>query len=179
MIWRFIWGGSAREQDVPRGALHGEIWYISIGPGETGKARMIECAFVGVLGRDAEVRTSAKGRQHLKMNVRCAEGDDAQWVSTLSFDEQAIQQACAFLKGCKIYIEGRISMNEWQDQSGAKRFGLAAIANHSRLVAIGRHRPRDQGDNGYRQAAARWQRGDDVKRSSMAPTSDLDDEIPF
>jgi hypothetical protein len=39
-------------------------------------------------------------------------------------------------KGAKVYVEGRISMNEWQDQSGAKRFGLAAMANYSRLVQI-------------------------------------------
>jgi single-stranded DNA-binding protein len=139
---------------------------------------MIECAFVGVLGRDAEVKSSAKGRQYLKLNLRVAEGDDAQWVSTLSFDPEAIPQAARFMKGCKIYVEGRINMNEWQDQAGGKRFGLAAIANYSRLVAIGRHRRRDDDNGGSRQAAARRQRGDDVRRSSMIP-SDPDDEIPF
>jgi single-stranded DNA-binding protein len=142
---------------------------------------MIECAFVGMLGRDAEVRSSAKGRQYLKLNLRVAENDDAQWVSTLSFDPEAIPQGGTFLKGCKVYIEGRISMNEWTDQAGGKRFGLAAIANYSRLVQIGRHGQRDQGgDNGDQQAAARRQRGDDgVKRSSMIPTSDRDDDLPF
>jgi hypothetical protein len=61
-----------------------------------------------------------------------------------------------------------------------KRFGLAAIANYSRLVQIGRHRPRDQGGhNGYRQAAARRQRGDDVKRSSVIPTNEPDDDLRF
>jgi single-stranded DNA-binding protein len=80
-------------------------------------ASMIECASVGVLGKDAEVRASAKGRRYVKMNLRVAENDDAQWVSVLSFDPDAIPQAGTFLKGCKIYIEGRISMNEWTDQA--------------------------------------------------------------
>jgi hypothetical protein len=70
-------------------------------------------------------------------------------------------------------------LNEWTDQAGAKRFGLAAIANLSKLVAIGRHRRRDDDNGGYRQAAARRTRGDDTKRSSMIPTTDPDDEIPF
>jgi hypothetical protein len=124
----------------------------------------IECAFTGVLGRDGELKTSGKGKSYLKLNLRVAEADDAQWVSAISFDPDAVPQAGTFV------IEDRIAMNEWTGQDGAKRFGLAAIANFSRLVAIGRHRPRDH-DNGHRQAAAR--RRDDTKRSepSMAGRS--------
>jgi hypothetical protein len=59
---------------------------------------MIECAFVGVLGRDGEVKTSGKGKSYLKLNLRVAEADDAQWVSVLSFDPEAIPQAGMFVK---------------------------------------------------------------------------------
>jgi hypothetical protein len=48
----------------------------------------IECVFIGVLGRDAEVKNSLRGKPHLKLNLRVAEGDDAQWVSVLSFDAE-------------------------------------------------------------------------------------------
>jgi single-stranded DNA-binding protein len=81
------------------------------------------------------------------------------------------------VKGAKVYIEGRISMNEWQDQSGVKRFGLAAIANYSRLVQIGRHRASDA-DNGHRQAAARQR--DDAKRSEPVCNGPVyDDPLEF
>jgi len=178
MIWRCICGRQRSWMHRGRVALGNLVYFDRFG--REGTARMIECAFIGVLGRDAEVKTSGKGRQYLKMDLRVAENDDAQWVTTLSFDPNAIPLAGTFVKGAKVYVEGRISMNEWQDQSGAKRFGLAAIANHSRLVAIGRHRPRDQGDNGYRQAAARRTRGDDTKRSAPVYSGPVpDDDFPF
>jgi hypothetical protein len=65
-------------------------------------------------------------------------------------------------------------MNEWQDQSGAKRFGLVAIANYSRLVQIGRHRTRDQ-DNGHWQGAVR--RRDGTRQSYGGPV--YDDPLEF
>jgi single-stranded DNA-binding protein len=113
------------------------------------------------------------------MNRRVAENDDAQWVSTLSFDEQAIAQADSFEKGAKVYCEGRLRLNEWQGDDGKKRSGLAAIANYSRLVAIGRHRQRGNGE--HRTAAARRTRGDgdNVRKSVRAYGSDPDDAIPW
>jgi single-stranded DNA-binding protein len=91
----------------------------------------IECAFVGVLGREAEVKTSGRGKLYLKLNLRVAEGDDVQWVSVLSFDDQVVAQAGTFTKGSKCYVEGRISLNEWTAPDGKKRTGLACRANHT------------------------------------------------
>jgi hypothetical protein len=51
---------------------------------------MIECVFVGVLERDAKVKSSAKCRSYVKMNLRVAKADRAQWVSVLSCDPEAI-----------------------------------------------------------------------------------------
>jgi single-stranded DNA-binding protein len=97
---------------------------------------MIEAAFVGVLGRDAEVKTSAKGTRYLKLNARVGDGDGAEWVSVLAFDEAAVPMAERF-------VEGKISLNEWNDQDGEKRHGLALMASHCRLAQIGR---RNSGD---------------------------------
>jgi hypothetical protein len=49
----------------------------------------IECAFVGVLGRDAESRTSKAGKPYLKLNCRVGDGDGGQWVSIMLFGELA------------------------------------------------------------------------------------------
>jgi hypothetical protein len=59
---------------------------------------VIEAAFIGTLGRDAEVKTSGKGKSYLKLDVGVAEGDDAVWVSTLSFDEEAIARSASFTR---------------------------------------------------------------------------------
>jgi single-stranded DNA-binding protein len=141
----------------------------------------IEAAFIGVLGRDGEVKNSSRGKSYLKLNLRVAEGDDAQWVSTLSFDPDAIAQAGCFSKGVKIYVDGRISLSEWQDQAGAKRTGLSRLANLTRLVAIGRNRARDTRDDGQerpRMAASRQR--DDARRSAPVRDDQVpDDDIPF
>jgi single-strand DNA-binding protein len=89
----------------------------------------IDCAFTGTLGRDGELKTSGKGKPYLKLNVRTGEVEDAQWVSVLSFDPDALAEAEGFKKGARVYIEGRISLNQWDDQSGAKRAGLSAMAS--------------------------------------------------
>jgi hypothetical protein len=51
---------------------------------------MIECAFFGALGRDAERKTSASGKDYLRLNVRVGDGDGAQWISVMVFDADAI-----------------------------------------------------------------------------------------
>jgi single-stranded DNA-binding protein len=99
------------------------MWYNSIGRGRGDVTAMIEFAFTGVLGRDAEIRASAKGRQYFKLNLRVAEAYDAQWVSVISFDPNAVPLAGTFVKGAKVSVEGRISMNESQDQSGVRAGG--------------------------------------------------------
>src|SRR5215469_10673159 len=70
-----------------------------------GDIHVIEAAFIGVLGRDGEIKTSSKGTRYVRLNLRVAEGDDAQWVATTSFDPDAIAQTERFVKGVKIYCE--------------------------------------------------------------------------
>jgi hypothetical protein len=38
---------------------------------------MIECAFLGTLSRDAEVKVSKAGKEYLSMNMRVSDGDDS------------------------------------------------------------------------------------------------------
>ena len=51
----------------------------------------IEAAFFGALGRDAESKVSKSGKRYLRLNVRVGDGDSAQWVSVMCFDEEAIR----------------------------------------------------------------------------------------
>jgi single-stranded DNA-binding protein len=113
-----------------------------------------ECAFIGVLGRDAEVKTSAKGKSFSRLNVRTGEVEDAQWVAVTSFDQEAIRQASSFTKGSKIYVEGRLQLNSWTGEGGVPRTGLAVFANHTRSISIGRQKAGD-GDNGYHRSHRR------------------------
>jgi hypothetical protein len=45
----------------------------------------IEAAFMGVVARDAEPKTSKAGKQYLRFTVRIGAGDTAQFVSVMYF----------------------------------------------------------------------------------------------
>ena len=135
----------------------------------------IECAFFGVLGRDAEAKTSQVGKDYLRLNVRTGDGDKAQWVNVTSFDVQAIAAAEKLVKGARVYVEGQIKLDKWTDKDGAERHGLSCLSWHTRLSAIGRNKSRKQDAR------------EDGDEQTTAPLSDqrprqgheLDDEIPF
>jgi single-strand DNA-binding protein len=131
----------------------------------------IECAFFGSLGRDAEAKTSRSGKPYLRLNVRVGDGDDAQWISVMAFDEKAIEAADKLVKGARVYVEGSIKLDEWTGQDGAKRHGLSSMSWHCRLAHIGRNRPK-------RDSVAKSQ-SSDGRAAAQAPERDLNDEIPF
>jgi single-stranded DNA-binding protein len=98
---------------------------------------MIECAFFGLLARAAELKTSKSGKPYLRFSARVGDGDGAQWISVLSFDETAIEIADKFVAGSKVYVEGRLSLSEWTNSDGVVKTGLSVMSFHTRLAQIG------------------------------------------
>jgi hypothetical protein len=66
----------------------------------------IEAAFFGVLGRDAEFKTSKNGKSYLRLNVRVGDGD-AQWISVMAFDPEAVSLDPKFIKGARSMSKAR------------------------------------------------------------------------
>ena len=95
----------------------------------------IEAALFGTLGRDAELKTSKSGRSYLRLNVACGEGEATQWITAMVFDESAIAVADKLVKGARVYLEGKLSLNEWTASDGT---GLSVLSWHCRLSQIGR-----------------------------------------
>jgi single-stranded DNA-binding protein len=104
----------------------------------------IEAAFFGTLCRDAESKTSKTGKPYLRLNVCVGDSEAAQWVSVMAFDKEAIAAADKFVKGARCYVEGKLSLDEWTGQDGAKRTGLSRSSWHCRLAQIGRNKPNTQ-----------------------------------
>jgi single-stranded DNA-binding protein len=104
----------------------------------------IEAALFGTLGKDAEARQSKNGKGYLRLNVAVDSDGDAPptWVQITSFDSKAIERADAFVKGSRVYVEGRLSLNEWTGQDGVQHHGLAVMSWHTRLAEIGRAKPK-------------------------------------
>jgi single-stranded DNA-binding protein len=128
----------------------------------------IESAFFGALGRDAEAKTSKAAKPYLRLNVRVGDGDTTQWVSVLAFDPRAIEQADKFMKGARVYVEGRLSADEWTNAEGVKRFGFSVMSWHCRLSELGRNKSARK--NGDAKPPA---------QGTSAAAKDFDDQIPF
>jgi single-stranded DNA-binding protein len=102
----------------------------------------IEAAMFGTLARDAERKTSQKGKSYLRFTLKIGDGDAVTWVSVMSFDAEALTVADKMVAGARVYVEGRLSLDEWTGQDGAKRHGLNVMSFHTRLAAIGRNKPK-------------------------------------
>jgi single-strand DNA-binding protein len=97
-----------------------------------------------------------------------SEGETTTWVNATIFDQAAIDNAAKLVKGARVYLEGRISINEWTDRDGKQRHGLSVLSWHCRLSHIGRNKPdRNKKERDFGSAPA------------VAGGASFDDEIPF
>ncbi len=107
--------------------------------------RGIECAFFGSLARDVELKTAKSGKPWASLLVMVDTGEEkAQLVQTAVFGEVA-QKLAGAVKGTRVYCEGVLSLNQWNDKTtGEVRHGLSVAAFTAQKVgssAIGRQRP--------------------------------------
>jgi single-stranded DNA-binding protein len=85
--------------------------------------RGIEAAFTGVLSRDPELRTSKTGKPFASLNLGVVVGqtddgkDHIQWLRATCFGETAERIAANAKKGSQAYVEGSLSLNEWNDKA--------------------------------------------------------------
>jgi single-strand DNA-binding protein len=115
--------------------------------------RGIECAFWGALGRDPELKTSKAGTPYAGMNVVVTVGaaddgkDVSQWLRVTCFGDAAKAIAARARKGDRVYVEGALTMNQWNDANGEVRHGLNVAAwKCERVANIGKNRERKAQD---------------------------------
>jgi len=141
----------------------------------------IEAALFGTLGKDAERKISKNGRPYLRLNIAVSEGDTTTWINAMAFDERAIAVADKLVKGARVYLEGRLSLNEWTAQDGTTRTGLSILSWHCRLAAIGRNKPkRDTKDREFGTPSQTFDSESNVKgrgKDARGAGSPFDDSI--
>ncbi len=108
--------------------------------------RGIECAYFGSLVRDVELKTAKSGKPWASLLVMVDTGEEkSQLVQTAIFGEVA-EKLAGSVKGTRIYIEGVLSLNQWNDKTtGEVKHGLSVAAFTCQKVgssAIGRNRPK-------------------------------------
>jgi single-strand DNA-binding protein len=151
---------------------------------------------VGNLGRDPEARTMQSGGKVVSFSIATSESwndkasgerkEKTQWHRIAIFNEKLGEIAERYLKkGSKVYLEGSLESRKFTDKDGMERETTEVVLARFRgeLTLLDSRSGDSGGDGGYsrppaaaRQAAAPARSGGP---SWEAPSSDLDDEIPF
>ncbi len=132
----------------------------------------IESAFIGRVGSDPELKTSAEGKPWAAFNIAVGKDEATQWVRVAVFGARAEELAGPLKKGDRVYVEGNLTMRTWE-KSGEKRAGLNVAAwKCERLAQIGRNKsskskPLPESDHSAPLSTA------------LPRRAAFDDEIPF
>lgn len=109
---------------------------------------MNSVCIVGNIGQDPEARKTADGKAVVTLRIAISEGKDrTTWVTVVCWDKSAelVSQYCA--KGDKIGIEGRLSVREYENKSGAKVTATEIVA--SRVTLLGTKKTSGGGGGPY------------------------------
>src|SRR3990167_7270294 len=132
---------------------------------------------VGTVGRDAELRATPKGTQTLSTSIAVDDRrkkDDrgkagTEWYRITIWGRQAETLAQYLTKGKTILVDGRLSIQTWQDRNGKDRYTPEGDVDQVTLLGGPRE---DRGGREEPRAAAAY---DDSP--AAAPLDDSD--IPF
>lgn len=145
---------------------------------------------VGNLGRDPELRYTPQGTAVADFSMATNERkkdksgewhDVPTWFRVTLWGKQAENGAKYLAKGRQVYIEGRLSQEEWQDREGATRYTLAVHATEMHFIGGAARNEEFGGEEDTPQFAG------PANSSSSAPSSSgsaaapaaADDDIPF
>ena len=113
--------------------------------------RGIEAAFFGVTGQTPELRTAKSGKPWASVSVGVETGDvddsgaaKLQWLRVAIFGDAAVKLA-GTAKGTRVYIEGTLTMTQWNAADGEVKHGLNVAAwKCERVANIGKNRERKE-----------------------------------
>lgn len=138
---------------------------------------------VGNLGKDPEVRYLPSGSAVTSFNVATSQAwkdkqtgnmqERTEWHRVVSFNRLAEIAAEYLKKGAKVYIEGSLRTQKWQDKTGADRYTTEIVANEMQML------------DGRGSAAASSSGSSDIHMDEAQPehapvsADGFDDDIPF
>lgn len=129
---------------------------------------------VGNLGKDPELRYTPQGIAVCNLSVATTERkkdksgelhDVTNWFRVTLWRQQAENAAKYLAKGRQVYIEGRLSVEEWTDRDGNNRYTLEVQATDMQFI-------------GSRGDAASPMPGNDTQEPEFAGPSSSQDTVP-
>lgn len=147
---------------------------------------------VGLLGQDPETRQTQSGSAITNISVATSEEwkdkntgqkkTETEWHRVVFFNRLAEIAAEYLRKGSKVYIEGRLKTNKWQDNNGVDRYTTEIIASEMQMLDS-RQGGGGQAQGGYQaeqNTSPQKQRQAAPQQAPPAPNMDqFDDDIPF
>ena len=156
---------------------------------------------MGNLGADPEVRYLPSGSAVTNIRVATSESwkdrqtgekqELTEWHRIVLFNRLGEIAAQYLRKGSKVFIEGAIRTNKWQDQNGADRYSTDIIASTMQLMdskGTGGSAPFDQNDqmSDMPQDMTAMPSSNAQRSSAKAPEAAMtgshdafDDDVPF
>ena len=117
--------------------------------------RGIESAFWGTLLQDLELKTSASGRRYCNFGCAVITGkaengkDVSQYIRVACFGEAAETLAARAKKDDRVYVEGSLTMSQWNAATGEVKHGLNVAAwCCERIANIGKSREKRESRDG-------------------------------
>lgn len=147
---------------------------------------------VGNLGRDPELRYTPQGLAVADFSMATNERkkdkqgeyqDVPTWFRVTLWRNQAENASKYLKKGSPVYIEGKLTLDEWQDRDGNTKYTLSIAATEMHFLGT---------NNSYDTASLKQEIADREMNATEAPTSikemvmaktastgPADDDIPF
>jgi single-strand DNA-binding protein len=165
------------------------------------KGTVNKIILIGRLGQDPEVSRTGGGNAVARLSIATNElgkkGNDGkremetEWHRCVVFGTMAENAAQYLSKGSKVYLEGRLKTNKWQDKNtGEDRYSTDILCNDMQFLEPGNKTPnQNQGFNqpppqnqGFNQQTQPTQQ-QGFNQPPPAPASvgfdDFDDDLPF
>jgi single-strand DNA-binding protein len=108
------------------------------------KGTINKVILVGNLGADPEVRSMPNGNYVANLRLATTETwrdkntnefqDRTEWHRVVIFGRQAETAQQYLRKGSKVYVEGKIRTNKWQDQNGQDRYTTEIAADTMQML---------------------------------------------
>lgn len=145
---------------------------------------MVNVEFIGRLGADCEVLTSAKGNPYLRMRVATDEfkskGErETAWMSVTYAGDRAVHVKEYLTKGKMVQVRGTERITLYTTKSGEPAYSRDVIADRVDFVSTGQQQKDEQ-----QQEKPKQQTEPEVAKVESVPvqstvTSDSDDDLPF
>lgn len=158
---------------------------------------------VGNLGQEPETKYTANGSAITNVSVATSETwkdkqsgqqqERTEWHRVVFFNRLAEIAGEYLRKGSKVYIEGALRTNKWQDQQGNDRYSTDIVASEMQMLDTrnennmgGGYQPNQQTAAPNQQSAPpsapQQPRQQPAQQAPQAPSHDMDafdDDIPF